>query len=173
MTRGENGPDFGSGAGDIMYKLCWCPEQGSPGEGRGAPLGSCGDVASAQLHSRPPSFRASAPGRLCRERARAQAGDKLSLAAEGHRERRSRWPPGQGRWAAGAGALLRGAGACWPPPGSPPSAAGLGAALALTSAPGLLSFLFFFFKQKAAAAAAALFPGKAGPPAPVRRKAPF
>lgn len=52
--------------------------------------------------------------------------------------------PGQGRWAAGAGALLRGAGACWPPPGSPPSAAGLGAALALTSAPGLLSFFFFF-----------------------------
>lgn len=34
-------------------------------------------------------------------------------------------------------------------------------------------FFFFFFKQKAAAAAAALFPGKAGPPAPVRRKAPF
>lgn len=80
--------------------------------------------------------------------------------------------PGQARWAAGAGALLRGAGAYWPPPGSPPSAASLGTALALTSAPGLLSF-FFFFKQKAAAAAAALFPGKAGPPAPVGRKAPF
>lgn len=55
--------------------------------------------------------------------------------------------PGQARWAAGAGALLRGAGAYWPPPGSPPSAASLGTALALTSAPGLLSFFFFLSRK--------------------------
>lgn len=32
-----------------MCKICWCSEQGSPGDGRDWPLGSSGDVALAQL----------------------------------------------------------------------------------------------------------------------------